>query len=153
LQVGVVFLDGSGKIEETYSRFHVYEVHPDCSSIAVGTRQCRVPTSVVYLTNLKSAVINRWGQLIISTPSFLSGELGKFATGPGFDGVTTRQPVNLNFHSLANTSDSRIVKPPNGTQLSFDDTITVRVIPIALNLNPQHDSLQCGTKLARISPK
>ena len=24
--------------------------------IAVGTRQCRVPTSVVYLTNLKSAV-------------------------------------------------------------------------------------------------
>ena len=39
-----------------YSRFHVYEVHPDCSSIAVGTRQCRVPTSVVYLTNLKSAV-------------------------------------------------------------------------------------------------
>jgi len=42
----------------TYSRFHVYEVHPDCSSIAVGTRHCRVPTSVVYLTNLKSAVIN-----------------------------------------------------------------------------------------------
>ena len=39
-----------------YSRFHVYEVHPDCSSIAVGTRQCRVPTSIVYLTNLKSAV-------------------------------------------------------------------------------------------------
>ena len=39
-----------------YSRFHVYEVHPDCSSIAVGTRHCRVPTSVVYLTNLKSAV-------------------------------------------------------------------------------------------------
>jgi len=40
----------------TYSRFHVYEVHPDCSFIAVGTRHCRVPTSVVYLTNLKSAV-------------------------------------------------------------------------------------------------
>ena len=39
-----------------YSRFHVDEVHPDCSSIAVGTRHCRVPTSVVYLTNLKSAV-------------------------------------------------------------------------------------------------
>ena len=39
-----------------YSRFHVYEVLPDYSSIAVGTRHCRVPTSVVYLTNLKSAV-------------------------------------------------------------------------------------------------
>ena len=44
------------RIQGRYSRFHLDEVHPDCSSIAVGTRHCRVHTSVVYLTNLKSAV-------------------------------------------------------------------------------------------------
>ena len=53
----------------SYSRFHVYEVHPDCSSIAVGTQQCRVPTSVVYLTNLKSAVSHFLNQIFPSLSS------------------------------------------------------------------------------------
>ncbi len=51
------FVVDSARESGKYSRFHVDEVHPDCSPIAVGTRQCRVPTSVVYLTNLKSAVL------------------------------------------------------------------------------------------------